>query len=522
MNIKIDAMNIKIDAIKVAAHHRAIKPAVLARVLKSMAGHGYNVSYPVTLDANDVLVDGRHRLTAAQRLGIETLPYVRKPEAVSAIRHSILCNADQTIGTAHDVFDYAELCAGLYADGWAGQQIADELGWSAPMVTYHANIRRLLHERVWEMARYGLTKNADMVNADTNILVNDELTKVNWRETHFRALLEHLPCENGDRAQYRAQRRAVSEIMARFTQPDKRFGQTQKKVTARWISQVAQRESWYRTLARRLEGLHERVPLRDSVDLLRAVYAGVYGDRVDERSAEKFARAVAALNEKTLGVVLYHDDALQRLPLLADGSIALVVTDPPYNVTAHAWDRIGDDEEYLEFTRRWLSALRPKLADDYHLFFFCAPEYQARVEGILRADGWAVQSRVVWWNRSLPAGRNTATRFAQTWQMIFHCGNHALNWDKDWSDERFDVQEFAAPNGRTGDGGYHPTPKPLKLIARLVRLGSKPGDLVLDLFAGGGTTGAAGAAVRQRRCILIEREDEFCQNIERRLGIRRE
>ncbi len=50
--------------------------------------------------------------------------------------------------------------------------------------------------------------------------------------------------------------------------------------------------------------------------------------------------------------------------------------------------------------------------------------------------------------------------------------------------------------------GY-PTQKPLKLLERIVRVHSSPGDLVLDFFAGSGTTGVA-AANLNRRFLLID------------------
>ncbi len=50
--------------------------------------------------------------------------------------------------------------------------------------------------------------------------------------------------------------------------------------------------------------------------------------------------------------------------------------------------------------------------------------------------------------------------------------------------------------------GY-PTQKPLKLLSRIVRVHSDPGDVVLDFFAGSGTTGVA-AARAQRDFILID------------------
>jgi len=218
-------------------------------------------------------------------------------------------------------------------------------------------------------------------------------------------------------------------------------------------------------------------------------------------------------------VQLYHDDAMLRLPLLEDGSVALVVADPPYNVTDHAWDKIGGDAEYLDFTRAWLEALKPKLAADYHLYIFCSPHYAAPVEMLLRADGWPLKSRIIWSHRNLSMGRDASDKYITMWEMCFHVGTHALNLSPEWNDERFEVKEIAAPQSNFYEGKHHPTAKPVDLIRQFVRHGSKPGDLVLDPFAGGGTTGAACAEEGQRRCILIEKDAAYCNVIEKRLGL---
>lgn len=66
-------------------------------------------------------------------------------------------------------------------------------------------------------------------------------------------------------------------------------------------------------------------------------------------------------------------------------------------------------------------------------------------------------------------------------------------------------------------GSKHPTVKPVDLMAWLVRLVTPPGGLVLDPFAGTGTTGSA--AMREgMRCILIEREAEYVEDIHRRIA----
>ena len=63
----------------------------------------------------------------------------------------------------------------------------------------------------------------------------------------------------------------------------------------------------------------------------------------------------------------------------------------------------------------------------------------------------------------------------------------------------------------------HPTIKPLDLMQWLCRLVTPPGGLILDPFAGSGTTGEA-AQHEGFRAILIEREAEYFADIQRRLG----
>lgn len=62
----------------------------------------------------------------------------------------------------------------------------------------------------------------------------------------------------------------------------------------------------------------------------------------------------------------------------------------------------------------------------------------------------------------------------------------------------------------------HPCEKPVEMLADLIRTSTRPGDLVLDCFAGSGATGIA-AKVTGRRAVLIEYEESYCQLIRKRL-----
>ncbi len=74
---------------------------------------------------------------------------------------------------------------------------------------------------------------------------------------------------------------------------------------------------------------------------------------------------------------------------------------------------------------------------------------------------------------------------------------------------------IVSPNGREKTG--YPTQKPLGIIRRMLAASSRPGDWVLDFFAGSGTLGVA-AAELGRRYLLIDQNPEAIAVMRRRLG----
>lgn len=84
------------------------------------------------------------------------------------------------------------------------------------------------------------------------------------------------------------------------------------------------------------------------------------------------------------------------------------------------------------------------------------------------------------------------------------------------SASRFFYSAKASKEDRAGS--KHPTVKPIALLRWLVRMVTPPGGVVLDPFAGSGTTGAA-AMAEGMDAVLIEREAEYQADIRRRLGL---
>ena len=78
---------------------------------------------------------------------------------------------------------------------------------------------------------------------------------------------------------------------------------------------------------------------------------------------------------------------------------------------------------------------------------------------------------------------------------------------------------IVSPTGKEKTG--YATQKPLGILERIVRVHSNPGDLVLDFFAGSGTTGDA-AARNGRRFCLVDENAEAVAVMEKRLGLKAE
>ena len=74
---------------------------------------------------------------------------------------------------------------------------------------------------------------------------------------------------------------------------------------------------------------------------------------------------------------------------------------------------------------------------------------------------------------------------------------------------------IVSPTGKEKSG--YPTQKPLGILRRIIQASSKPGDSVLDFFAGSGTTGVA-AAELDRKFVLIDQNPEAIQIIKNRLN----
>lgn len=210
------------------------------------------------------------------------------------------------------------------------------------------------------------------------------------------------------------------------------------------------------------------------------------------------------LSNKNGAIQHLEGDCLEVLEDIPDGSVDCLLTDPPYSVMEdYDWDKKDD-----EFYRQWLSLVKPKLKAKHSGFIFFDSRRSYEFEGILR-DYFPVKNRIVWIRKNMSMGRVIKDSFISSYEVVYYFGNRALDLPKNWGAERFDSCEFAVPQSNFSDKKLHPTQKPINLILQLLRTGSRPGDVVLDCFAGSGVVGRACQIIGGRKCILIEKEPEY-------------
>lgn len=227
------------------------------------------------------------------------------------------------------------------------------------------------------------------------------------------------------------------------------------------------------------------------------------------------------------GIAIYHGDC--RDVLSSIDPVDVVVTDPPYGDTSLDWDVPARD---------WLG--RIALTSSASVWCFGSLRYWLRSGGAeFLASGFTLAQEIVWEKHN--GSSFHADRFRRVHEL-------ALHWYRgEWRNVFKTVQVTNDATKRqvrrkqrpphTGaidgssyeseDGGprlqrsvirarschgyaQHPTQKPVEILQPLIAYSSAPGALVLDPFAGSGSTLLA-ARDLGRRAIGIERDERYCE-----------
>jgi len=215
---------------------------------------------------------------------------------------------------------------------------------------------------------------------------------------------------------------------------------------------------------------------------------------------------------------LFEEDMFEGIARLPDGSVDLIVADPPYGLGKD----YGNDSDllsgqaYLDWSERWMDAVVPKLAPKGTLYLFCTWQYSPELFVMLKRRLTMINEII--WDRRVPSMGGTTRKYSSVHDNIGFFGkarDYYFDLDpvripydpetkkarsrprfegKKWLEVGYnpkDLWSISRIHRQDPERADHPTQKPLEIVERMVLSSCPPGGLVLDPFAGSGTTAVA-------------------------------
>ncbi len=236
---------------------------------------------------------------------------------------------------------------------------------------------------------------------------------------------------------------------------------------------------------------------------------------------------------------IYNVDFL-RTDCIKEGMIDLIVTSPPYNVDIkyNSHDDKMCYEDYLSFTRKWLTKCYRLIKDDGR---FCLnipldknkggqQSVCADITTIAKQVGWKYHSTIIWneqnisrrtaWGSWLSASAPYVIAPVEVIVILYK-----KHWKKISGSRKSDMSKKEFMEWTNGVWNFmgeskkrvgHPTPFPIELPRRCIKLFSFVGDTILDPFLGSGSTLIA-CVLTNRKGIGVEIDENYCNLAKQRL-----
>ena len=269
------------------------------------------------------------------------------------------------------------------------------------------------------------------------------------------------------------------------------------------------------------------------------------------READKYRNCLLTAGEisvarKDIRNTVVCGDAFEALQKLPSQSFDLLFADPPYNLTKNfgvenfAEKSCADYEEWLD---SWLLLCLPLLKPTASVYI-CGDWRSSSAIQRTGSRHLKLQNRITWEREK---GRGAKQNWKNTAEDIWYftvSDKFTFNLDdvkmrrkvlapyrengkpKDWNANKGgnfrDTHpsniwtDISVPFWSMPENTDHPTQKPEKLLAKIILASTNVGDLILDPFAGSGTTAVA-AKKLGRNFVAIESDEHYCLLAQKRL-----
>lgn len=221
---------------------------------------------------------------------------------------------------------------------------------------------------------------------------------------------------------------------------------------------------------------------------------------------------------------IVHADCLDAIKHIPDGSVGLLLADPPYdlygktakpiklknhksiiNYEPKTWDRLDPTLYVSEFARVCEPTGNILIFTAHNLF---GVWYEL-------LEQYFNKTHFIVWHKTNPAPQVRKHTYLSSCELIIRAFNKGNTFNFTTQNDMHNMIQTPYCMGKERTG--HETQKPLRPIKKLIEVNSNPGDLVLDPFAGSFTTAEA-CILTDRRFICIEKEEKYVDIGVKRIG----
>ena len=213
-----------------------------------------------------------------------------------------------------------------------------------------------------------------------------------------------------------------------------------------------------------------------------------------------------------MDIQLYNGDCLELMKNIPDGSVDLVLTDPPYGMDFQShfrkemYSKIGNDK-VLDWLESYVDECFRILKDNTAVYFFCSWHNVDIFKQAIEKK-FKIKNILIWEKNNTSMG-DLKGSYAPKYEMIIfaHKGRKLLNG--------FRYADVIKAN-RTGNK-VHPTEKPVDLLELFIKNSSNENEVVFDGFMGSGSCGVA-CVNTNRNFIGIELDKGYFDIAEKRIN----
>jgi DNA modification methylase len=225
--------------------------------------------------------------------------------------------------------------------------------------------------------------------------------------------------------------------------------------------------------------------------------------------------------------ILINADCFDVFPHIEDQSVDAIICDLPfYQVVGDEWDNQWSSvDDYLLWCENVIQEYKRILRPNGNIFLFTGRQHNRKIANIL--DKYFVEKRIIIWARKRNFNNTRGTALASGYEPIcYYCNgeNGVFNTikikpktnRKEYVDGFLkdgitlsDVwDDISALPHNSKEKVKHSTQKPKKLIERIIKMGTKEGDIILDNCSGSGTLGVC-CLDMNRKWVMIEKEQKY-------------